>query len=167
MIRSRVIEWSHEVGLREQPCARGEQSPLGRRRIVHQRVGDEAEPTALPVCAATHDAVGEDDRAAAGELQRGVVRADRAHLASHGPARELVAYVEALDAAAAGELVQAGPVAVHRTAVALDEAVRPPVVVAIGEKNRRGRCGARREPLETLLRRHERIDQDPGILAPI
>ncbi len=68
---------------------------------------------------------------------------------------------------ALGELVQAGAVAVHRAPEALDEAARTPGSGGGWRAGSPGRAGPLGEPVETLPRRHERIDQDARLIQPV
>ena len=120
-----------EVERRQQALAGGEQSALGARRIVHQRVGHEPERPILPVRTTADDPVGDRHRTSLGQVERRVIRADRTKLTREHTPGQALADVKSDDSLLAGELVQSSAVAVDTAAEALSEAVGFTVVVAV------------------------------------
>ena len=110
------------------------------------------------------EGVGERQQAAAGgDVQRGVVGADRVHLVRDDPGRDLVADEEPLDVGAVRELVQPRGVAVDAQPNSRIERLAVAQVVAVGEDDPlrdAGRVGA--EPPEPLRRDH-RVEKRPGL----
>src|SRR5947209_8852085 len=156
-----------EVELLEQVLARGEQRALGGGGIVHQGVGYEAQRTVLCVGPALDDAIRQHDRLIVRQVQGRVVGADRIDLPSDGTAGKRVADLEAQHRLAVRELVQARAVAVDRAAEALGEATCFAIVVAVREQDRRGCQRAVGEPVQSLTLRHQRVDQNAGVLEPV
>ena len=157
-----------ETGVvREELLAPGEQALLGAGRIVHERIGDEAERAIAAVGPAFDDPVREHQRAALRHVQRRVVRADRIERARDHTARELCPDVETEDLLAPGKLVESLAVAQHHAPEAPDEAPRFAVVVAVGEQDHLGLVRSGDEPVETLLRRDERIDEHACVVEPV
>jgi uncharacterized protein with GYD domain len=136
-----------ELELVEQPPVRRLQAGAGLLRVVHQEVRDKRQPLdAGPA----DDAVADRERAVPREVERRLVRAQRADLARYDPAGQLVAPRVRLELAAALELVRA------LLDDERDEAEIPRVaaVVPAGEDRVLGL-----EPVRPLGRRH-RVEHD-------
>ena len=147
-----------ELELVGEPRVGGAQAGLHALGVVaEQVVGHEAERIAL---VPAHDAVGARERARrVRDVQRALVRADRADLLHDDPGRDLVAGAEALDGRAALELVQPVLVAVDAAPERLDERGGLAVVVTDREQDPLG-LAERRDRLDAPGRQH-RIDQRP------
>ena len=83
--------------------------------------------------------VRERERPARWDVQRGLVRADRAHLVRDDAAWKLVSEVERLDVSSVVERVQSGTHAAHGDSEALDELPARAVVVPVGQDDVRRR----------------------------
>jgi len=93
-----------ELELVEQPPVRRLQAGAGLLRVVHQEVRDERQALdAVPA----DDAVADRERAVPRQIERRLVRAQRADLARDDPAGQLVAPRVRPELAAALELVRA------------------------------------------------------------
>ncbi len=135
----------------------GAQARLGLLGIVHQPVGHELQRALL---IRTHHAVGTDQRPVSGDVQRGLVRADRVDLMRDHTARQRVSKCERRHRATALELVDAGVDAMHLSAESLDDLPAVPVVVPAAEHDVRGSAINLCKPVQTA-RRQQRIDQHP------
>ena len=148
-----------EVELVEEARVGSEQGALGTGRVVHQTVGNEA---GWASASTANDAVGEGDGTLFGQVERGFVGADATYLSSQHATGQRVPWFEPFDGLVVAELVEAGAVAVHGAAERLDEAVAVAVVVAVREKHGLRAARALGEPLEPMLRRHQRVIATPS-----
>src|SRR5436309_138049 len=98
--------------------------------ILHVLLGNEPELRAV-----MDDAICAGERVMVGNMERGLVRADRVDLVRDHVARKLVAEVERLDRTASLQLVQAIADAVHGAPERLAELPGMAVVVPIGEED--------------------------------